>query len=88
MRFPKLYVHLARTGSRTLPHAFSMGKKGKGAARPTVTPPETRTIFNRGEQYQAEMLTGNRARPQSVTSRTTSLEVGPGELAIFAGWRT
>ena len=39
-----------------------MGKKGKGAARPTVTPPETRTIFNRGEQYQAEMLTGNRAQ--------------------------
>lgn len=39
-----------------------MGKKGKGAARPMVTPPETRTIFNRGEQYQAEMLTGNRAQ--------------------------
>ena len=39
-----------------------MGKKGKGAARPTVTPPETRTIFNRGEQYQAEMLTSNRAQ--------------------------
>jgi hypothetical protein len=28
-----------------------MGKKGKGAAPPTVIPPETRTIFNRGEQY-------------------------------------
>jgi len=38
-----------------------MGKKGKGAAPPTA-PPETRTIFNRGEQYQAEMLTGNRAQ--------------------------
>jgi hypothetical protein len=35
-----------------------MGKKGKGAA----PPPDTRTIFNRGEQYQAEMLTGNRAQ--------------------------
>jgi hypothetical protein len=28
-----------------------MGKKGKGAAPSKVTPPETRTIFNRGEQY-------------------------------------
>ena len=30
---------LVATGSRTLPHAFSMGKKGKGAARPKTPPP-------------------------------------------------
>ena len=51
-----------------------MGKKGKGAAPPTA-PPETRTIFNRGEQYQAEMLTGNRAQKGNL----------PGG-AFVAGW--
>ena len=38
---------LVATGSRTLPHAFSMGKKGKGAARPkTPPPPQSPGVFN------------------------------------------
>ena len=44
-------MHLARTFTNVASRAGQMGKKGKGAAPPTVTPPETRTIFNRGEQY-------------------------------------
>ena len=53
-----------------------MGKKGKGAAPPTA-PPETRTIFSRGEQYQAEMLTGNRAQ-KAIFPVALSLRVGLG----------
>ena len=72
---------LARiTGSRTLPHAFSMGKKGKakGAARPIRCDParNARTIFRarpwaRGGRARARQANAT-ARPTVGVARATA----------------